>query len=612
MIFRRLVELNGKTCLFGLVFFILSNASIYSQKSDRINDSIQKYLYENPQKAKKYAHKLLTSLKSSGQTKEIVFAYCTLADLCGALSEKDSVFYFFDKAAQVAPNDKDFELVVKVNKGNYLFNQFDFEGALNIYNDVLAICQETSDDKTYNYILIKKASILFELEKYHEALDIYKKNLDDKNLNEMRMLDVKLGLVKSYIKLKQPDSAFVYINKSLELCRRNNLKEHEIHFLKQLGLYFIDKGKLNEAEKAMQKASQMAYITKNINVIAPIQIDVSKIYTLKKEYNKAISTLLNMIKSKDTGIMPIEYLSEIYYLSAENYKLLGDTEQSNYYFQLFIDKSKKIGQKKIDTIDHLHKIDISELQNREASLINQKWGLFLVVLILFAVILIVYMNKKGIEKQNQLKFDELLFKIRNYEDETRKVQSSIGNEPIISSLKAVEDGFEDNPKEELEFEEIEEIEEFDEVEEISEAYETSEEELYKEEVDSQNNGSGFNIKDETVADILEKLVKLEEKRQFLRQDFTLHNVAKKLKTNTAYLSKIINSELGKSFSTYANELRINYIILELKNNTKLRSYSINAIAEEIGYKSPESFTKYFKAATGISPSVYIKKINEIK
>jgi YesN/AraC family two-component response regulator len=122
----------------------------------------------------------------------------------------------------------------------------------------------------------------------------------------------------------------------------------------------------------------------------------------------------------------------------------------------------------------------------------------------------------------------------------------------------------------------------------------------------------FIIKDERVNDILEKLEKLQEKKYFLRQDCTLHNVAKKLKTNTAYLSKIVNNELGKSFSTYINELRINYVILELKNNSKLRAYSVSSIADEIGYKSSDSFTKYFKAATGITPSIYIKKIEEMK
>lgn len=122
----------------------------------------------------------------------------------------------------------------------------------------------------------------------------------------------------------------------------------------------------------------------------------------------------------------------------------------------------------------------------------------------------------------------------------------------------------------------------------------------------------FTITDERINDILEKLKKLEQQKYFLRQDCTLHKVAKKLKTNTAYLSRIVNNELGKSFSNYINELRINYVISELKSNSRLRAYSINAIADEIGYKSPDSFSKYFKEATGISPAVYIRKIEKKK
>ncbi len=120
------------------------------------------------------------------------------------------------------------------------------------------------------------------------------------------------------------------------------------------------------------------------------------------------------------------------------------------------------------------------------------------------------------------------------------------------------------------------------------------------------------IDEKQVKAILSKLEELQEKKYYLRQDCTLHNLAKKLKTNTAYLSKIINSELGKSFSAYINELRINYAIVELERNSRLRSYSISAIADEIGYKSPDSFSKYFKEFTGVSPSVYIRKMEKNK
>jgi len=122
----------------------------------------------------------------------------------------------------------------------------------------------------------------------------------------------------------------------------------------------------------------------------------------------------------------------------------------------------------------------------------------------------------------------------------------------------------------------------------------------------------FAINEKRINDILIQLAKLEHNKYYLHQECTLHNVAKKLKTNTTYLSRIINKELGKSFSDYINELRINYVLLELKCNKRLRAYSISAIADEIGYKSPDSFTKYFKEATGFSPAVYIRKIEKEK
>ena len=127
-----------------------------------------------------------------------------------------------------------------------------------------------------------------------------------------------------------------------------------------------------------------------------------------------------------------------------------------------------------------------------------------------------------------------------------------------------------------------------------------------------NENQVFTIKDYTITEILDGLIKLEKKQYYLKQECTLHNVAKKLKTNTAYLSKIVNSELGKNFSAYINDLRINYVLIELKNNKRLRSYSIAAISEEVGYKSPDSFNKYFKEATGLTPSIFIKKINELE
>jgi len=123
--------------------------------------------------------------------------------------------------------------------------------------------------------------------------------------------------------------------------------------------------------------------------------------------------------------------------------------------------------------------------------------------------------------------------------------------------------------------------------------------------------SSTDVPEETKQQILAGLKKLEKQEYFLKQECNSYNVARKINTNTTYLSKVINSHFDKNFNTYINDLRINYAILRLKNDVIFRSYSIQSIAEEVGYKSADSFSKYFKLNTGLNPSFYIKEIKNI-
>ncbi len=119
------------------------------------------------------------------------------------------------------------------------------------------------------------------------------------------------------------------------------------------------------------------------------------------------------------------------------------------------------------------------------------------------------------------------------------------------------------------------------------------------------------IDDEKVNTILKGLQKLENQEYFLNTDCNLRTIAKKVKTNTTYLSQIIKTHKEKSFNDYINDLRIEYALQRLKQDKKFRSFSIKSIAHEIGYKSDNSFTKHFKAKTGLNPSYYIKEIEKL-
>lgn len=120
----------------------------------------------------------------------------------------------------------------------------------------------------------------------------------------------------------------------------------------------------------------------------------------------------------------------------------------------------------------------------------------------------------------------------------------------------------------------------------------------------------FSIDSEIEIKILKKLQKLEDEQYYLKPDFTQQEVAKKIKTNTTYLSYIVNKNYNKSFSAHFNELRLNYVINEMINNKKYREYTTQAIAESAGFKNADSFTSSFKKKTGITPFTFITEIKK--
>ncbi len=136
------------------------------------------------------------------------------------------------------------------------------------------------------------------------------------------------------------------------------------------------------------------------------------------------------------------------------------------------------------------------------------------------------------------------------------------------------------------------------------------EQISKNETQIKPKAAPLNINDDELKRIIEKINELEDKGYFLRVDCTVSNLAKKLKTNTTYLSKIINVHYQKNFTSYINDQRIDYVLERLKKDPMFRRYSIVSIANEIGFKSKESFNSAFKKRTGVLPSAVIKELNK--
>lgn len=119
----------------------------------------------------------------------------------------------------------------------------------------------------------------------------------------------------------------------------------------------------------------------------------------------------------------------------------------------------------------------------------------------------------------------------------------------------------------------------------------------------------YDFDEKQIHQIKEGLKEFELNKDFLNSTITLQSLAEKLDTNTSYLSKYINTINGINFATYISNLRIKYAIQMLQEDARYRSYTIAAIASEVGFSNTRSFTNHFKRITGITVSYFIKKLN---
>jgi AraC-like DNA-binding protein len=101
------------------------------------------------------------------------------------------------------------------------------------------------------------------------------------------------------------------------------------------------------------------------------------------------------------------------------------------------------------------------------------------------------------------------------------------------------------------------------------------------------------------------------KQYYLNQNTNLKEVANKLNTQPYVLSTFINQIYQMHFNDIINQHRIKYIEEGLTNE-KWSTLTLEAIAEKAGFNNRITFLTAFKKFTGITPTQYIKKIQETK
>jgi AraC-like DNA-binding protein len=93
---------------------------------------------------------------------------------------------------------------------------------------------------------------------------------------------------------------------------------------------------------------------------------------------------------------------------------------------------------------------------------------------------------------------------------------------------------------------------------------------------------------------------------FLQKDLSVRMLADLNKVNTKYISESINQNAGMNFNGFINEKRIVYA-KQLIGSEATRELTLEAIANESGFRSKSSFNNAFKIFSGMTPSQFMKK-----
>ncbi len=446
-------------------------------------------------------------------------------------------------------------------KGGYYFMKGDYQLALDNYIQALSLAEKVNNKEYIQYTNHNIACIKTKIDKHEEALLLFKENLIyEKNRDELDVASYLLSLIpmaESFRYNKQLDSASFYnykgIVKSMKTEKLKNRFYGKLILNEGINLYY--KKQFTDAYDSIVKG-----------------IDLQKTYNSKDPESDVLGSFylgqLHLQKG-DTTIAEGEFLKMDSIVQKQNI-ILSETRKG-YEFLISWYRSREETEKQLVYINKILRFD-SIINDQRASVSTKLF--------------------KEFDTPLLLKEKELL--IQNLKKNTSALSFWVGFLILLSLITTVFMYYQYMNRKEYE-------RKFNELINKGKNKNLS----LKKPIDD------IGIAEEVVNDILESLSLFEKKHEYLKKNISISSLAKEINTNTKYLSKIINYHKHKSFTNYVNELRVQYSVEQLKENTSLKNYTIQGIAEEMGFNSAESFSSAFKRSTGIKPSYFMRKLTAL-
>jgi len=454
-----------------------------------------------------------------------------------------------------------YPMVPYSDKGSYYKRIGRFDLAIDNYLKALELAKQNKVEYFIYATKYKIATIKSEIGRDKEALTIFKECLDYQNnkkkIDTNYYLDYIRSAAQSYSKINILDSAELYNNEGLKLTANKHKRLYDIFKINK-GINLFRKKEYELAQKNLEEPLQVidGDNISNVPYILRSHFYLGKINEKLKDSDKAAYHYIKVdsILQKSKLILP-ELRNGYKFLAAFNKEKNNSEKQLLYINRLLKFDSIIYNNRTLISDQLFEEYDTPALIEEKEELIskleNDKKSLgtgLISAMVLIALVLLLLLFQIRKAKKDRLRFEALM------------------QEKDISVAKA-------KPKI-----------------------------IPKEQLD---------ISQKIINDTLKSLDQFENEKGFLVKNLTVTQIAKKFGTNSKYLSRIINFYKQKSFSKYINDLRIEYTVALLKEDERLRKYTIQGIADDMGFNNAESFSTAFKKSTGIKPSYFIKKLNEI-
>lgn len=538
------------------IFWLFLSVFSFSQSEKKMNllyENFEKN-FDNPKKSKFFANTYLKNGKVLNDKYHIITGYSMVINHCNLIDGEKCL----DSMMRVAKEyDKTMVTYTLLRKGQFYCIKRKLKKALENY--LLAYKNiENNDDFYLDHIKYEIAIVKAIMGKRKEALSEFlsmEKQLRNSNKVDQYIRTI-FAISNTYFQLGRIEDSEKYTDLGLKLTK--SYKKDELHYL-----FVSNRGKnyykKREYVLAINELTTSLEIIKNTNDFANYSEICYYIAKCYKETDKNKKGLIYFNKI-DSVFNAEEYIFpdiiNSYKVLIEDARTRKDVSKTLYYTSQFLKADSVIKQNYDYIIDTTHKeYDVPELMIQKEKLIEKIRTNSLILNLFFIGLIILLLlgfwqyhkiRKKEVSKQKAL-FDEYLIN-----NELKIVQ--VDNEKIIEKLPAAE------------------------------------------------------IHEDIIKSLLIKLDLFEKSKGF-KDDITLDVLAKKLETNTSYLSMIINKHKNCSFPTYINNLRIDLAIELLQSEKKYRLYSIKGLAYEVGFTSTQTFSRAFLAKTGVNASFFV---NELK